>query len=254
MVGIYKITSPSGKVYIGQSWNIGKRKNIYAKCLCNQQIRLYNSIRKHGWEKHIIEVIHELPSNTNQKTMDDLEVHYWRESILNGYTMLNIREPGKGGRLSEESKRKIGEKNRVNGLGRKRSKDAIYKMLDTMRKNGTLGGGSYPRPSKKKGIKVNPESIAKQIQTKINNGTTGKGRKHSTETIEKRIATLKRNNSSTKGRPAWNKGVPCSEENKIRISNKLKGNIPWNKGLPSSSAHKESLKKAWERRRANHVA
>lgn len=44
MIGIYKITSPSGKVYIGQSVNIERRFLDYKKSLKNTQIKLYNSI------------------------------------------------------------------------------------------------------------------------------------------------------------------------------------------------------------------
>ena len=34
MIGIYKITNPSGKIYIGQSINIENRKKIYSKSIC----------------------------------------------------------------------------------------------------------------------------------------------------------------------------------------------------------------------------
>ncbi len=34
VVGIYKITSPSGKVYIGQSVDIEKRFKTYLRCSC----------------------------------------------------------------------------------------------------------------------------------------------------------------------------------------------------------------------------
>ena len=59
--GIYKITSPSGKVYIGESKDIEQRKKSYknvGKGIKNQR-RLYNSILKHGWEAHIFEIIEE---------------------------------------------------------------------------------------------------------------------------------------------------------------------------------------------------
>ena len=46
MVGIYKITSPSGKIYIGQSNNLIQRQKDYIKTIhCKGQVRLYNSIR-----------------------------------------------------------------------------------------------------------------------------------------------------------------------------------------------------------------
>ena len=43
MVGIYKITSPSGKIYIGQSWNISDRISRYKTIRCKTQGKIYNS-------------------------------------------------------------------------------------------------------------------------------------------------------------------------------------------------------------------
>lgn len=56
--GIYKITSPSGKVYIGQSIDIQKRfKNYKSLQNCKVQIRLFNSFLKYGTDVHIFEII-----------------------------------------------------------------------------------------------------------------------------------------------------------------------------------------------------
>ena len=58
--GIYKITSPSGKVYIGQSIDIKRRFTSY-KTLnkSKRQVKLYNSFVKYGVENHIFETIEE---------------------------------------------------------------------------------------------------------------------------------------------------------------------------------------------------
>ena len=57
IIGIYKITSPSGKVYIGQSKNIKRRHNQYKLLHCCQQPRLFNSLKKYGWNNHISEIL-----------------------------------------------------------------------------------------------------------------------------------------------------------------------------------------------------
>lgn len=58
IIGIYKITSPSNKIYIGQSRDIYKRVNNYYKNLhCKSQVRLYRSLIKYGWEAHKFEII-----------------------------------------------------------------------------------------------------------------------------------------------------------------------------------------------------
>lgn len=59
MTGIYKVTSPTDRVYIGQSVYIENRFKEYKKLKCKGQIRLYNSFKKHGVENHKFEVIEE---------------------------------------------------------------------------------------------------------------------------------------------------------------------------------------------------
>ena len=59
MIGIYKITSPSGKIYIGQSQNIEKRKYYYQKKCSKSQPKLHNSILKYGFENHKFEIVEE---------------------------------------------------------------------------------------------------------------------------------------------------------------------------------------------------
>jgi len=57
--GIYKITSPSNKIYIGQSRDANKRFNLYRLLHCKRQFYLYNSFLKYGFENHKIEIIHQ---------------------------------------------------------------------------------------------------------------------------------------------------------------------------------------------------
>lgn len=59
MIGIYKITSPSGKVYIGQSKALEKRKSFYNRLACKGQTRLYNSLALHGFAAHTFIIIEE---------------------------------------------------------------------------------------------------------------------------------------------------------------------------------------------------
>lgn len=79
--GIYKITSPSGKVYIGQSRNVLKRFREYKTLSnCKGQNRLYNSFLKHGVDNHIYEIIEECSINfLNEKE------RYWQDyyEVLN---------------------------------------------------------------------------------------------------------------------------------------------------------------------------
>jgi group I intron endonuclease len=59
MIGIYKITNPKGKIYIGQSTNIEERweKGHKYSSGCGQKLK--NSFKKYGWENHKKEIIEE---------------------------------------------------------------------------------------------------------------------------------------------------------------------------------------------------
>lgn len=57
MIGIYKITSPTKKVYIGQSVNIERRFKEYKRSLAKGQVLLNRSFLKYGIERHKFEII-----------------------------------------------------------------------------------------------------------------------------------------------------------------------------------------------------
>jgi len=107
MIGIYKITSPSGKVYIGQSVNIETRKEHYSNIKkCIKQPRIYNSLKKYGWEAHIFEIIEEctLEQLDERETFHKQQViheHGWDKALF-----CNLID-GKGGHKSEETKQKL---------------------------------------------------------------------------------------------------------------------------------------------------
>ena len=74
MIGIYKITSPSNRVYIGQSRNIEKRFREYKYYKGNGQNRLFYSFTKYGVNTHKFEIIEEcVLSNLN------IRERYWQE-------------------------------------------------------------------------------------------------------------------------------------------------------------------------------
>ena len=75
MIGIYKITSPTGKIYIGQSINIEKRFKQYSRIQnCDRQTILKRSLEKYSPENHIFEIIEECDTNE----LNNRE-RYWQE-------------------------------------------------------------------------------------------------------------------------------------------------------------------------------
>jgi group I intron endonuclease len=144
-IGIYKITSPTKSIYIGQSINIEKRFKQYYLCKNQDQPKLYNSFVKHGVNKHKFEIIHICDKNE----LDNLEIYYIElyNSIKNG---MNCKTGGHKGSISEESRKKLSasllianarpetkHKRSIWQIGRKMSKEAVEKVASKRR--GTKG-------------------------------------------------------------------------------------------------------------------
>lgn len=70
--GIYKITNPTGKIYIGQSSDCNVRERIYRNYKGNDTSLIGYSIRKYGWDQHKFEVIHKC----NLEELDTWEIHF----------------------------------------------------------------------------------------------------------------------------------------------------------------------------------
>jgi group I intron endonuclease len=109
MIGIYKITSPSGKVYIGQTIDIDKRFKTYKGLHCENQTKLYNSLVKYGFSEHIFEIV-------EQCTIEELNTRerYWQDqySVLseNGLNCILTETDSKSGKQSEASiERRVGK-------------------------------------------------------------------------------------------------------------------------------------------------
>jgi len=128
MIGIYKITSPSGKVYIGQSVNIKSRIRSYKSNNCKSQTAIYSSLVKYGFENHLFEVIEECETislNERERYWQDfydstgkngLNCRATKHNDKSGYfseqTKLKMSESSKNKKLSEEHKKKIGDSSR----------------------------------------------------------------------------------------------------------------------------------------------
>lgn len=151
--GIYKICSPSNKIYIGQSRNFIKRKNDYRKYACKSQPKLYNSLKKYSFEKHTIEIIHELDLDISQQELNYWEIFYYNKYKDQNFELLNLRECGLNGKFSEEAKLKmsISGKNKIiteqhkknMGLAQKGRKhtEETKKKMSMWQKGNILGTG-----------------------------------------------------------------------------------------------------------------
>lgn len=122
MIGIYKITSPTGRVYVGQSIEIEKRFSFYKSVACKSQVKLYRSLKKYGFDNHVFEVLEEC----SIEDLFRLERHYQEKfnTITDGLNCIYVATSEKKAIRSIETRKKIGDFNR----GKKRSKEICEKI------------------------------------------------------------------------------------------------------------------------------
>jgi len=127
MAHIYKITSPSNKIYIGSTINIERRKKNYRLLECKGQVRIYNSLKKYGWDNHNFEIITECDA----EKMFSLEAYYGSLFDVLGKNGLNLQIPKHGEffeSVSDETKIKMSKGNKGKNLGKKASDETKLKL------------------------------------------------------------------------------------------------------------------------------
>lgn len=210
--GIYKITSPSNKIYIGQSVDIDKRFKAYKRLSCKSQRKLYNSLLKYGFENHIFEIIEECSINLLNEREKFFVVFYNTFNSKNG---LNIRDGGgNSAKLSEEQKKKIS--NSLKGV--KHSEDRIK-----ANRNGQLGKKLSEEHKEKIRLNSAKPNLGKKasLETRLKQSLSHLGNKQ-------RLGAKLTNEQKTylseinKGEKNPNFGKKRSDESKNKTSEKLK--------------------------------
>lgn len=186
MIGIYKITSPSGKVYIGQTTNFTKRKNYYKNGAKPYQVRIHNSLQKYGYDAHSIVLIEEcLVDNLNERE------RYWQDFYdVIGKNGLNCRlteTKDKSGFISDESKAKMSEarQNRILTdkeryrlkslfLGRKHTQETKRKMSEAVKGKKKTAEHIAKLPQNQKGCKRPKMSEETKLKQSLNSGKARK--------------------------------------------------------------------------------
>ena len=110
---IYKYTSPSGKVYIGQTTKEHQRRNTFLNEKKNYAgMKIDNARRKYGAINFKYEVLEKIYAKTNDDLLNQLntlEVYYigLYNSFKDGYNMSIGGQGSIGYKLTEEQKQKI---------------------------------------------------------------------------------------------------------------------------------------------------
>lgn len=148
--GVYKLTSPNGKIYIGQSVFIESRMSQHRKRTINQQQKLYSSFKEFGFDNHKLEILKECKPQDLYKwekyyinfydtfdtdhglnlqrggkdSSNPAQVTKDRMSISQKKRFLTHIHPNKGVPMSEDQKEKL----RIANLGKKASLETRRKM------------------------------------------------------------------------------------------------------------------------------
>lgn len=106
MIGIYKITNPKGKIYIGQTIDHERRFRHYNGLKCIEQPRLYRSFLKYGVDNHIFKFIKECEKDELTKWERQFQELY-NSAGKGGLNCILVSTDEFSGGHSEESKNKI---------------------------------------------------------------------------------------------------------------------------------------------------
>jgi group I intron endonuclease len=205
--GIYKITNPVGKIYIGQSRDIIKRLNGYKRGVCKQQTKLYHSVHKYGWDNHVFEVIEQCTI----LQLNDQEI-YW----INFYDCfdtdhgLNLQSGGLVGSTVSEQTR---ERQRQKKLGTHRSEETKAKIS----KNNACTRRGKPLTDDEK------KRISEKVSKSLIGNQRSLGYKYTSDQLAARPIPIqteqKRKKNSEATKLMW---ANMSSERRLEISEKIR--------------------------------
>lgn len=176
---IYKITSPSGKSYIGQTKQLARiRLNDYKNLSCTSQPKIYAAIKKYGWENMKKEVLCECSS---QEELNEKEKFYIKEfnSWKRGYNCdaggighahpeelrkkMSIAMSGEGNHMHNNNRtEKQREEHRLKLIGRKMPDWFADNQRENMRKQRMRDGPLYTGPASEESKKAVSEKQKKK--------------------------------------------------------------------------------------------
>jgi group I intron endonuclease len=179
---IYKITNPVGQVYVGRTINLkGRLHNYkYLSKYTEKQPRLYESLKKYGFDAHSVEILDSFDSDIIYA--DGKEIFWIRTNVSN----VNLFPEMDGLNMT------------IGGSG------AVGKVVsDSTRVRIGLN---------RKGRKLPPEQVERMREYfKANPSRAMLGRSHSTEARQK-ISLARKGMVNT-----WNKGKRLSEDQIIKL-------------------------------------
>ena len=141
-VCVYKITSPSGRIYVGSTIDFNRRMSYYKKLHCKRQPKIHASLNKHGFDRHSVEILEVTTTDFLLK-----REHYWgmvydvlakgnlnsalpkgdeKYPVVSEEVRLKIGRASKNRIVSEETRMKLSKASK----GRKPSEEAIRRSIE----------------------------------------------------------------------------------------------------------------------------
>lgn len=206
---IYKITSPSGRNYIGKTVDYVARRRNYKTNHCKAQRALYASLLKYGFENHTIAPLDFFKGGNSCAADKEM---FWIRSYMcnknkypeqNGLNLTDGGDGTAGHKMSDENKRKLSEMHKSGGRRTNKGMKHTEETKQKLRKPRVWRESSYIGAQKAH----LPEDVRRETYGKHNIGhTRNRGRKLKT--------------------PNWAKGLTnrWSEEQKRANAQKHIGN------------------------------
>jgi len=90
--GVYKITNPSGEIYIGQSSNVKRRMIEHLYRSKHLSTKLCKSIQKYGIDSHIVEMLFLSDVKKEKNRIEQFYINYY-DSINKGLNHIDVKGP-----------------------------------------------------------------------------------------------------------------------------------------------------------------
>jgi group I intron endonuclease len=221
---IYKLTSPSGKSYIGQTRNFRMRCNEHKSS--KHCTKLSSAIKKYGLESFSHEILESGLTIEQANIAEELYINEHATIHPNGY---NLASGGGASRHNDETKKLISSIQK----GRVKSEDERKKISESNKGKKLSDAHKEKLRVANVGKKMSQESIAKTVAANT-------GRKHSEETRAKLSES--------------HKGHTASEETKLKMSASRKGKKQPIEAIRKSSESRKGQKRSEETKERMRIA
>ena len=220
--GIYILTSPSGKQYVGKDRNLPSRAKGHLRGQSPDCSAIHAAIKKYGSENFSVEIIRY--PGISDEALNAVERGYIRKLNCKSQNGYNLTDGGDGGSPCEETRRKISEAQKGKTLS-----DKTKQKMSEAHKGKTFSEETRRKLSENNAMK-RPEVCRKLSEANKGKNHPMYGKTLSEETRQKMSEAQK--------------GKTFSEETRRKISEAKKGKSSPMKGKKRSDETKQKMSEA----------